>query len=121
MTQRSPSQGDKAQAADPAYEVYQRVATDVGGNITYALIEVGFIWLIRRSWPFLAKAVFWIGAAVGALHVLHVLYVTTLGVMAATFGARASNWLWGANVARVVESTLLAFAVWLGARLLGYL
>ena len=121
MAQHSSNQGDRTQERDPGYEVYQHVATDVGGNITYAFIAVGLIWLIRKGWPLLAKTLFWIGSTVGALHVLHVLFVTTLGIMAAARGVRASRWLWGANVARVLESCLLAIAVWLGARLLGYL
>jgi len=103
------------------YKIYEKVATDAGGNIAFAFIGVGIIWLVERIFPTAARVLFWIAAGVMGLSVIHFTVVTLSGVIASWQIERSSRrWLWGAQGARLVELILCLTALWLAARVVGY-
>jgi len=98
----------------------RRIPTDAGGNIAFAFVGLGVIWLFSRFWLGAAKVLFWGAAAVMALSVAHFLFVSAMGTIAwatnrfAPVQNRPSwKWLWAANAARLFEEALCLTALWL--------
>jgi hypothetical protein len=111
------------------FAFYEKVATDAGRNAAFAFIGLGIIWLFSRFWLGAAKVLFWIDAAMVALGAAHFLFVTAMGALAWAMKRVAPlpanqpswKWLWAGTAARLVEQVLLLTALWLAARVLGYL
>jgi hypothetical protein len=110
------------------FAFYEKVATDAGGNIAFAFIGLGIIWLFSRVWLGAAKVLFWAAAALTAFGLAHFLIVTAAGAIAwagkrsfpLPTGQPSWKWLWGATAARLVEQVLCLTALWLAARVVGY-
>lgn len=121
--------GDGALMADDrfGYPVYEKVATDAGGNIAFALIGTGVIWLVAKFWLGAAKVLFWVAAAVMALSAAHFLVVLLAGLLSVIFSWKMKTphvrekWLWVSTAARLIEQILSLTALWLAARAVGYL
>ena len=115
--------------ATTGFKFYERVATDAGGNIAFAFIGLGVIWLLNRFWLGAARVLFWTAAVVVVLGVAHFLFVTAAGALAwagkRSFPLPADQpgwkWLWAGTAARLVEQVLCLTALWLAARVVGYL
>ena len=103
------------------YAFYERVARDVGGNIAFTWIGVAVVWIANALWLFGAKALFWAGTAFAVLTLIQVAGLTVAGIALAAKGHRESGWTWAANAARVVEVISDVAAVWVAARIVGYL
>jgi hypothetical protein len=111
------------------FAFYEKVETDAGGNIAFAFIGLGVIWLFSRFWLGAAKVLFWGAAAVMALSVAHFLFVSAMGTIAwaaKSFAPLAADlpswrWLWVATAVRLLEQVLCLTALWLAARVVGYL
>jgi hypothetical protein len=105
------------------YSIYEKVASDVGGNIAFALIGLGIIWFFAKFWLAAATVLFWAAAVVMALSVAHFLVVFSAGaILWATKRPPARNkWMWAATAARLLEQIVLLIALWLAARAVGYL
>jgi hypothetical protein len=104
------------------YAVYEKVARDAGGNIAFAFIGLGIIWLLAKFWLGAAKVLFWVAAAMMVLSVVHFLVVVTAGAAASMkAGPARDKWLWASAGARLVEQILSLTALWLAARAVGYL
>src|SRR5580658_1206017 len=91
------------------YAVYEKVATDAGGNIAYAFIGAGVIWLLTKFWLGAAKALFWVAAALMALSVAHFSVVLISGAIAWALSWKMKahhfreKWLWASTATRLVE------------------
>jgi hypothetical protein len=105
------------------YAVYEKVATDAGGNVAFAFIGLGIIWLLSKFWPGVAKVLFWIAAAIMLLGVAHFLFVVAAGAVASIpkHSPTRDKWLWASTGARLLEQILSLTALWLAARTVGYL
>jgi hypothetical protein len=111
------------------FAFYEKVATDAGRNAAFAFIGLGVIWLLSRLWLGGAKVLFWADATIVALGVAHFMFVTAAGAIAwagkRSFPLRADQpswkWLWAGTAARLVEQVLCLTALWLAARVVGYL
>jgi hypothetical protein len=105
------------------YAVYEKVATDAGGNVAFAFIGFGIIWLISKFWLGTAKVLFWIAAAIMLLSVAHFLFVVAAGAVASIprYSPTRNKWLWASAGARLFEQILSLTALWLAARTVGYL
>ncbi|MCI0670971.1 MAG: hypothetical protein L0Y64_10955 [Myxococcaceae bacterium] len=55
------------------------------------------------------------------LDVLQVAFITVSGVALFVVGQWDSKWVWGANVARIIEAVLCGTAAWLAAGVVGYM
>ena len=107
---------------------YEKVATDAGGNIAFAFIGLGVIWVFSRVWLGAAKVLFSGAAAVMALSIAHFPFVSAMGAIAwaGKFPPLSADqpswkWLWAGTAARLVEQVLCLTALWLAARAVGYL
>jgi hypothetical protein len=111
------------------FAYYEKVATDAGGNIAFAFIGLGVIWLCGRFWPGVSKVLFWVATALTALNVIHFILVLAAGTIAWStkrLTPLAENhpgwkWLWAATAARLFEQILCLLALYLAARVIGYL
>jgi hypothetical protein len=105
------------------YAVYEKVATDAGGNVAFAFIGLGVIWLFTKFWLGAAKVLFWVAAAVMVLSVAHFLLVIAAGAVVSMMKASPARnkWLWASAGARLLEQILSLTALWLAARAVGYL
>jgi hypothetical protein len=105
------------------YAVYEKVAVDAGGNIAFAFVGLGVMWLLAKFWLGVAKVLFWIAAGVMALSVAHFLFVIAAGAVASIPKASPTRnkWLWASTGARLLEQILSLTALWLAARAVGYL
>jgi hypothetical protein len=105
------------------YAVYGKVATDAGGNVAFAFIGLGIIWLVTKIWLGAAKVLFWVAAAVMVLSVAHFLFVVAAGAIASMMKSSPARdkWLWASAGARLLEQILSLTALWLAARAVGYL
>ena len=111
------------------FAYYEKVATDAGRNITFTFIGLGVIWLCGRFWPGVSKVLFWVATALAALNVIHFTLVLAAGAIAWStkrFTPLAADhpgwkWLWAATAARFLEQLLCLVALWLAAKVVGYL
>jgi len=103
------------------YALYERVARDVGGNIAFTWIAVAVLWVVNAFWILGAKVLFWVGAAMAALTLIQVAGLTVASTVLAIKGHRESGWTWAANAARVVEVVSDLAALWVAARIAGFL
>jgi len=105
------------------YPVYERVATDAGRNAAFAFIGLGVIWVLSKFWFGAAKVLFWIDAAIMLLGVAHFLIVVVAGAVGSIpkDSPTRNKWLWASTGARLVEQILSLTALWLAARIVGYL
>lgn len=106
------------------YKLYEKVAADAGGNIAFAFIGTGIIWLVARWAPIFARLLFWLGAALMTWAIVHFIVVTAAGVVVSArgpiVGQPPRRWLWAAQAARFIELILCLVALWLAARVVGY-
>jgi hypothetical protein len=105
------------------YAVYEKVATDAGGNVAFAFIGLGVIWLLSKFWPGVAKILFWIAAAISLLGIAHFVIVVAAGAVGSIpkDSPTRDKWLWASAGARLVEQVFSLTALWLAARVVGYL
>lgn len=111
------------------FAFYEKVASDAGRNSAFAFIGLGVIWLFSRFWFSGAKVLFWGDAAMTALGAAHFVFYSAMGALAwatKSFGPALAvrpgwKWLWAATAARLVEQVLSLTALWLAARVVGYL
>lgn len=111
------------------FAFYEKVAADAGRNTAFAFLGLGVIWLFSRFWLGGAKVLFWGDAAFVALGAAHFLLITAAGALAWA-GKRFAplpadqpswKWLWAGTAARLMEQVLCLVALWLAARVVGYL
>lgn len=100
-----------------SYAIYSAVAESAVRNVTFSLLGIAVLWLIAHVWLSVAKVLFWCGAVIVGLSVLHVLFHTALGVWVLTKGRRVSRWLWAANAVRVGEVAIDLFILFVAARM----
>jgi len=111
-----------AQEGPTGYAFYEKVATDAGGNIAFAFIGLGVIWLCAKFWLAGARGLFWLAAGVMALSVAHFLMVTAAGAITSMrpVPGHDRRWLWGGVATRFIEMIASLAALWLAARTVGY-
>jgi hypothetical protein len=112
-----------AQQGPTGYAFYEKVATDAGGNVAFAFIGLGVIWLCTKLWLAGARGLFWLAAGGMALSVAHFLIVTAAGAIASMrpILGHDRRWLWAGVAARFVEIIASLAALWLAARSVGYI
>jgi hypothetical protein len=105
------------------YAVYEKVATEAGRNAAFAFIGLGIVWLLSKFWLGAAKVLFWGAAAFSLLGVAHFLIVIAAGAVASMMKSSPARnkWLWASAGARLLEQILSLTALWLAARVVGYL
>ena len=117
---------DEARSGEVEYAVYEKVATDATGNVIWAFVAAGLVWLLSKVWLMGAKVCFWGGVVLETVNVLHLLFVTAAGVFVHISDAivhkkrPGRSWLWAGNVVRLVEVALSLVALWLAAKAVGY-
>jgi hypothetical protein len=92
------------------HRVYEKVASDAGGNIAFAFIGSGVIWLFTKIWLGAAKVLFWVAATLMALSVAHFTVVLLAGAIAWAMNAPQvrEKWLWVSTAIRFFEQILNA-------------
>ena len=99
------------------------MATDAGGNVTFAFIALGVIWVCGKFWLTGARGLFWLAAGLMALSVAHFLIVVVAGAIASVrrIPGHDRRWLWAGAAARLVEIIASLTALWFAARSVGYI
>jgi len=112
-----------AQESPNGYQFYKKVATDAGGNVTFAFFGLGVIWLFAKLWLTGARGLFWLAAGVMALSVAHFLIVVVAGAIASMWRIPGHDrrWLWTGAAARLIEIIASLTALWLAARSVSYI